>query len=226
MREHRVSAVIFDMDGVITNTMPDHFQAWKRALASAGVSVTHEDIYSREGQPGKISIEELSRKYGKTFSNKEKERILEEKEACFRDIRHVRFIPNSRSFINKLHKGRFRLALVTGTSRTEVERILPESLLKKFETVVTGDDVHHGKPHPEPYLLALRALNLSADQAIVLENAPFGIASAKAAGLRCLALQTSLPAEYLKEADAVFASIQELTGKISFERPYENSHSQ
>ena len=73
----------------------------------------------------------------------------------------------------------------------EVKKILPSELFNRFEAVVSGSDVTNGKPHPEPYLKALKKLELAPQHAVVVENAPFGIASAKAAKLQCLAIETS-----------------------------------
>ena len=211
-----VHAVILDMDGVITNTMPDHFRSWKIILNKIGISVTHSDVYSREGQRGIHSVRELSAQYGVRVNNAQAHKILKEKEAYFKRIIRLRFIVGARTFLKQLRKNNFRLALVTGTSHHEMCRILPESIRRLFSVIVTGSDVRHGKPHPEPYLKSLKKLKLKADEAVVIENAPFGIRSAKRAGLRCLALETSLPRKYLKEADAVFGSIKELSGRIHF----------
>jgi beta-phosphoglucomutase len=76
--------------------------------------------------------------------------------------------------------------------------------------------VQNGKPHPEPYLKALQKLSLKPSQAIVFENAPFGIRSAQSAGLVCLALETSLPRAFLKKADEVFCSFKDMQSKITF----------
>ncbi|MBL8013999.1 MAG: HAD family phosphatase, partial [Candidatus Omnitrophica bacterium] len=124
----------------------------------------------------------------------------------------------SRSFLKNLNKQGFRLALVTGTARHEVLRMLPRNIFNLFEVVVCGCEVKNGKPHPEPYLKALRDLKMNAEDAVVIENAPFGIKSAKSAGLRCLALETSLPREFLKEADKVFNSFAHITSAVHFLR--------
>lgn len=211
----RVQAIIFDMDGVITNTMPDHYHSWKAVLETMGIPVNYYDIYSREGQPGIHTIRELSAQRGKAIDDGEARRVLRKKEELFKKIVRLRFIPGARSFIRRLHREQFRLSLVTGTACHEMHRILPESLRKLFSVIITGDDVLHGKPHPEPYLKSLKELKLKAKDAVVIENAPFGIKSAKAAGLRCLALETSLPRKYLREADAVLKSIKELSHKVS-----------
>ncbi len=211
-----VHAVILDMDGVITNTMPDHFHSWKVILNQIGIPVTHHDVYCREGQRGIHSVRELTAKYGKPVADGQAHKILRKKEIYFKRIVRLRFIAGARTFLKQLHRNNFRLALVTGTSRHEMCRILPASLRRLFTVIVTGSDVRHGKPHPEPYLLSLKKLGLKANEAVVIENAPFGIQSAKRAGLRCLALETSLTRKYLKEADAVFGSIKELSGNVRF----------
>lgn len=212
----KLKAVIFDMDGVITNTMPYHFRAWKTALAQEGIAVTEHDIYSREGQRGIHSVIEIFTAYEKPFTQAKAKTILTHKEALFKKIVKTRFIAGARRFLRDLHRRGFRLALVTGTSRHELRRILPASLYNLFAIIVTGTDVQNGKPHPEPYRKAVKQLNVFLHQTIAIENAPFGIRSAKAAGLRCLALETSLPKKYLKAADEIFKSYKEIKRKIQF----------
>ena len=85
-----------------------------------------------------------------------------------------------------------------------------------FDVTVTGSDVRKGKPHAEPFLKALQQLGVNAKQAVVLENAPFGIEAAKRAGLFCIALQTSLPRKYLSRADVTFESYAQLHKSITF----------
>lgn len=210
-------AIILDMDGVITNTMPDHFHSWKVILHKTGIPVTHYDVYCREGQRGIHSVRELTAQYGKPVDDRQAHKILKKKEVYFRKIVRLRFILGARTFLKRLYRDNFRLALVTGTSHHEMCRILPGSIRRMFSVIVTGSDVRHGKPHPEPYLKSLKRLKLKASEAVVIENAPFGIRSAKRAGLRCLALETSLPRKYLREADAVFGSIKELSNGIYLE---------
>ena len=215
----KVRAVIFDMDGVITDTMAYHMRAWRIIFARHGVRVSKNDIYKREGQKGISSVQEIFGDYGKPFHLSEGRKILLEKEELFKRIVKKRFIVGSRHFLKMLNRRGFRLALVTGTARHEVHKILPREIFQLFDVVVCGCDVQNGKPHPEPYLTALKKLRLQAGQSVVIENAPFGIRSAKAAGIRCLALETSLPKSYLKKADAVFHSFAHLRSKACFEFP-------
>ena len=204
------------MDGVITNSMPDHFRAWKKVLANEGVHVSHFDIYCREGQRGINSIEELFAEKKKPYTLQKARELLQKKEHLFKKIVKRRFIPGTRSFLKFLHNDQYRLALVTGTSRHELHQVLPDHLYDLFDVVVTGNDVQNGKPHPEPYLRAIRKLKIKPSEAVVVENAPFGIRSAKAAGLTCLAIATSLTKKHLGEADHVFTGIDELRRKINF----------
>jgi len=211
-----VDAIIFDMDGVITHTMPDHFRAWSQVLKNIGLSVSRHDIYKREGQRGITSIQELFRENGKTLSKQTAADLLRKKEVLFKKIVRRRFVPGSRLFIQALNRERIRLGLVTGTSRDEMLRILPKNLRNCFDIIVTGNDTVSGKPHPAPYRRVLKKLRIPPDQTVVIENAPLGIRSAKAAGCRCLALSTSLPKQYLGEADHIFDSFQTLRRRINF----------
>ena len=213
MRLH-IQAVIFDMDGVITDTMPYHFRVWKDLFAREGIQVTREDIYKREGQKGIESVREIFGEYGKVYNHAHAQNLLRDKEEIFKKVFKRRFIVGSRSFIHRLHAQGFKLALVTGTSRREAVKLLPVDLYNLFDVSVCGCEVANGKPHPEPYKTALKKLNLKSSQAVVIENAPFGVRSAKTAGLKCLGLETSLPKKYLKEADAVFSSFKDLSCHI------------
>ncbi|KKM03430.1 hypothetical protein LCGC14_1774540, partial [marine sediment metagenome] len=105
----------------------------------------------------------------------------------------------------------YSLALVTGTRLEVVKKVLQMGLDDVFKIVITGEMVSNGKPDPEPYLKAVNELGVNKKDCLVVENAPAGIASAKNAGLTCFAVQTSLPGEYLKDADKIFQSIDELS---------------
>jgi beta-phosphoglucomutase len=209
-------AVIFDMDGVITNTMPDHYKAWKKVLKEEGIIVDKFEIYRREGQKGIDSVREIFIKYQKPSNNETILRLLREKENYFNRNAKVLFISGARKFIDDLYKNKFQLGLVTGTSFPEVKKILPASTFNKFSAIITSSNVKNGKPHPEPYIKALKALKIKSTDAIVIENAPLGIESAKRAGILCIGLETSLPKRYLRQADVICTSIKQLRTKLRF----------
>ena len=203
-------AIIFDMDGVITNTMPYHFDAWLQIFKTAGIKVNCYDVYKREGQDGLSSIKEIFKEHNISFSLKLAKGLLRRKETLFKKTVKIKFIKGARPFIRRLKRHKLRLGLVTGTSRQEMEKILPLAIRRLFNVVVTGDEVWKSKPHPEPFLKALKMLKLNRREVIVIENAPFGIRSAKKAGLYCIALETSLPRRYLSGADVIISSFREL----------------
>ncbi len=211
-----VHAVVFDMDGVITDTMSYHMRAWREVLLRHGLAVMKNDIYKREGQKGLDSLKEIFKDYEKPFDLALGRKILLEKEELFKKIVKKRFIAGSRSFLKELKRRGFKLALVTGTARHEVHKTLPDEIYGLFDAVVCGCDVQNGKPHPEPYRTALKKLKLKPSQAVVIENAPFGIQSSKAAGMRCLGLETSLPGDFLTQADVVFSSYKHLKQHAEF----------
>ena len=217
-KHFKISTLIFDMDGVITDTMPYHFRAWKSIFASEGIKASHEDIYKREGQKGIDSVREIFTEKKRLYTEIIAKRLLQDKERLFKRIFKRKFIAGSRKFIKKCHTQGFKLALVTGTSRHEAQKLIPKELWNCFDVTVCGSDVTNGKPDPEPYLKAMARLNIKPKEAVVFENAPFGIRSAKAAGIVCMALETSLPSFYLKGADAVFPSFKTMESKVTFKR--------
>jgi len=205
-----VSAVIFDMDGVITHTMPAHARAWKKVLAQEGLGVKDHDIYKREGQRGLTSVQEIFAEFGRPCPAATARRLLRQKERLFKRTVKERYIPGARSFIREIRQREIPMAIATGTSRHECRKILPARLRNLFDVIITGSDVINGKPDPEPYRLALTRLGVTPESALVIENAPLGIRAAKAAGCRCWALSTSLTGDYLKEADKIFNSFRDL----------------
>jgi beta-phosphoglucomutase len=196
-------AIIFDMDGVITMTMPSHFRAWAKVFSDEGIPVSRLEVYKREGQKGLNSVLEIFAQYGKTITLKRAKELLKKKELFFKANTSIRFVPGAKSFIKECHLKGIKLALVTGTARSEVLQILPGDLIGRFDVIVCGSDVKHGKPHPEPYLKAIKKLKVGRGEAFVVENAPFGITSALKAGLFCVAIETSLPRAYLEDANAI-----------------------
>ena len=117
--------------------------------------------------------------------------------------------------LRRLRAARIRLALVTGTSANEVHRFVPRRVRALFRTIVTGDRVRHGKPHPEPYRIAFRRLRAAPGSAIVVENAPYGIRSARRAGAGLIvAIASSLPRAALREADTIVTSSRALASQL------------
>ncbi len=202
------------MDGVITLSMPYHYRALVKVFAEEGVHLSRFDVYEREGQKALDSIFEIFADRGKPMTLPLAKDILARKEKLFNRIIRTKFVPGARTFLRTWRGRGLKMALVTGTARREVVKMLPEQVLSCFDIMVCGEDVKNGKPHPEPYQKALGALKVAGGEALVLENAPFGITAAVRAGLKCIALETSLPKRYLKEADIVIKGYTEFNRYI------------
>lgn len=207
-------AVLFDMDGVITDSMPYHFEAWRRIFERYGIFVSREEILKREGERGLVTLETILSEQGRELSQDEIRKALEDKEEIFRSLASPTLFPGADTIVRAIRDRGKRLALVTGTSGREARSNLPADLLACFDVLVSGDMVTQGKPHPEPYRMALGLLGARPNQSLVIENAPYGIESARRAGLRCIAVTTSLPAEYLQRADKTVRDLEELRGLL------------
>lgn len=208
----KYQAILFDMDGVIINSMPYHALAWQKAFDSAGIKVDEIEIYKREGMPGPKSIKEIYNVLGyKIPSESEIVQLKSNKNKFFHEHDlDITFFPEIPELLSKLEDMKIVMGLVTGSNRKSMQMVLKNNIADYFKIIICGDDVKHGKPDPEPYLKGLEALDFNADKVLVIENAPMGIESAKNAGLKCFAIETSLPEEYLERSDKVFKNHKEL----------------
>jgi beta-phosphoglucomutase len=205
-REGGFGAILFDMDGVIVDSMRHHADCWIRVFAEHGVSLSAEDIFLREGMSGIDSIVDIFRSKGGRVPAPDEMRLLQERKHELFERRPIDVFPGMEEMLVYLAGKGVVLGLVTGSLRRSVGHVLPAGLMGLFRSVITVDDIENGKPHPEPYLKGLHDVGFPPEKALVVENAPLGISSARAAGLRCFAIATTLAPVYLETADRVFPS--------------------
>jgi beta-phosphoglucomutase len=206
-------AIIFDMDGVIVDSMPYHFIAWYEALRPFGIRVSCFDVYSKEGERWDKTLDVFFKRANIKPTRKILKQIFSSRQKIFKKYFKRFIFKGTEEFLDHLDKKGYLLGLVTGTPTIEVKKILPKKIQKFFDCIVAGDQVRIGKPHPAPYLKAAKILHCSPGECLVVENAPLGIESAKNAGMFCVALATSLPAQYLSGADIILKELGEM-GKI------------
>ncbi len=207
-------AVIFDMDGVIVDSMPYHFLAWYEVLRTLGIRVSCFDVYSREGERWDRTLKYFLKRGGIEPTKETLNRIFSRRQALFKkDYRGVVFKGAEELLVCLKNKG-YPLGLVTGTPTRELRAILPKRIRSLFDCVVAGDTVKRGKPSPDPYLKAARILSVRPSACVVVENAPLGVESAKRAGMFCVALTTSLPHQYHKRADIIADRLEDVSGII------------
>ncbi|MDD5506410.1 MAG: HAD family phosphatase [Candidatus Omnitrophica bacterium] len=210
----RPEAIIFDMDGVIVDSMPYHFIAWYEALRPWGVRVSCFEVYAQEGERWETTLKGLLKREKIKPTKKILREIFNKRQKIFKRYFKRHIFHGAGELLAELKNKGFMLGLVTGSPQNEVKRILPVKLLKLFSAVVAGNQVKNGKPHPEPYLMAARLLGVRPQACLVIENAPFGIISAKQAGMPCIAVSTSLPKEYLAAADIVVNQLNQVSSHI------------
>lgn len=199
----KIEAVIFDFDGVLGDTMEDNFLAWRMAFSDY-IEIREEDYYPLEGMKQIEVARIIAQKYGLKIKEQE---IVDFKNEYYSRNNRFKFYKEIPELIGIL-EGR-KLAIVSASPRKKLEETAGD-FIKKFNVVISAEDTIYGKPNPHPYLAAIDKLKLNPGNCVVVENAPLGIKSAKAAGIYCLALTTTLEDKYLREADIIFNSHKEL----------------
>jgi beta-phosphoglucomutase len=207
-------AALFDMDGVIADTMPLHFESWRRAFEELGISIDQRDVYMREGMTSTAMARDIAGSRGVALSDDVMKKLVDDKTRMFNVMvgECARAYDGVEETLKMLRNNGLKLALVTGSRRESARGVLRKiGLENAFEVLIAAEDVAEGKPGPEPYARAMTILNLPALDCLVVENAPLGVMSAKAAKAGyVIALATTLDASCLAQADEVVPSFSEL----------------
>lgn len=200
----RFKAVLFDMDGVVIDSMKYHAESWVRIFSQLGLKVTENDIFLKEGIKPSELITETFKEFGHhSLSETEIVDILEKKVKYFWGKYHPLPYPEAIDCFNELEKLDYRMAIVSGSTRLSVETVMENfSLSRYFEVIIHSDLISIGKPHPMSYLTAMEKLHLEPEECLCIENAPYGIRSARSAGIFTAALTTTLEEDILYEAGA------------------------
>lgn len=175
---------IFDLDGTLIDTMPLHYRAWDAAMRAAGLSVQLDEelFYSLGGVPTRQVARRIADHYGLTI---DVEKVFHEKESLFKEVqKDARMIAPTVEFAREAAKTH-PMAVASGGPRDIVRRSLELSgLLPLFNAVVSADDVVHGKPAPDMFLLAAKLIGVEPSRCLVFEDAEPGIQAALAAGMK------------------------------------------
>ena len=212
-----IRAILFDMDGVIVDSMKFHALSWKKVFFENGVHLEDSDIFVREGMSGPASIADIFKEKGISVPDDAViDKMIHRKHTFFEDY-SVSLYPLVTEILTYLKQRGKLTGLVTGSGRRAVNHAIPPEVMSLFDAIVSSDDVSRGKPDPEPYIQALHKLSILPDEAIVIENAPLGLASACAAGIHCIAVETTLPARFLDQAQKVFVNHRKLLDYLRFQ---------
>ena len=189
----QLKAVLFDMDGVLFNSMPYHADAWHKVMERHGLHLSREEAYMHEGRTGASTINIVyQRQYGKDATPEMIESIYAEKSAEFSTHPEPERMPGAWEVLQKVKAAGLIPVLVTGSGQHSLLNRLAHNFPGMFQRdhMVTAFDVKYGKPHPEPYLMGLEKAGVQANEAIVVENAPIGVQAGTAAGIFTVAVNT------------------------------------
>jgi beta-phosphoglucomutase family hydrolase len=196
-----IRGAIFDFDGVIVDSHPVHVRAWKEFLASAGKTVSEEQLqFVLDGR----TRNDILRHFLGEMDDVQMAEYGLRKEQYFRnEAAHVRTAEGLLDFLEFLQSEQLALAVASSGSRSRIHFLLQRfGLTKYFREVVTGDQVEQGKPHPAVFLKAALQLGIDPAELIVFEDAVSGVKAARSAGMKCIGIARQDRASILLAAGA------------------------
>ena len=209
-------AVLFDMDGVLYDSMPNHAIAWQRSMAIFGIHMTEADAYATEGARGIDTIRKMvQQQKGEEITLERAQEMYDEKTRQFHAMGEAPLMPGILGLMENIHQQGLQIGVVTGSG----QRPLINRLVHDFgnyldeQHIVTAYDVKRGKPHPDPYLMGMEKAGTKPWETIVIENAPLGVSAGVAAQTFTIAVNTGpLPDQALSErgADLLFRKMTDL----------------
>jgi len=200
--------ILWDMDGVISDSYSFHFVAWQETFAKRGIKFTKKDFTQLFGTRNDFIISSIM---GRELPEEDVKSMAQEKEENFRRkaTGNIKSFPGVVRLLNALKKGNFKLGLVSSAPKENIDLVLSElNLAGIFDCIVFGQEVSQSKPGPQIYLLAAKKLEVTPNDCVVIEDSPLGVKAAKTAGMKCLAITNAHPRQKLNEADKVVDSLE------------------
>ncbi len=208
-----IDAVVFDFDGVIADSERLHLRALTAAFAERGWTLTEADYFTHYlGYDDRGCIAAFAQREGLAIAPDAAAAVLEDKTRRYLALLAAGDVlfPTARTCIERL-AAHIPLAIASGSLRGEIEHILSANGLRHHFTIIVGaDDVVEGKPAPESYARAVTALGVTPGRTVAIEDSPWGLQSARGAGLHTIGISTSYPRAALTDADHVIDSLDEI----------------
>lgn len=198
-----IKAVIFDLDGVLVDSLPYHYQAFKQIFSDRGINYTLEQ-FKKDVAKGAGAI--FKSQLGEACDTN---RLKEEKLELMKKM-DVRLKPGALKLLQQLKTRGIIIAIASGGARNFVDFITRKHGLDKFcKAILAGEDVSRHKPSPEIFLLTAERLAVKPSGCVVVEDAGDGVHAAKAAGMKCIAFEDEKYCQNLAGADAVIDNLEE-----------------
>jgi HAD superfamily hydrolase (TIGR01509 family) len=210
INRNNTDALMFDLDGTLTNNMPLHRQAWRLFGGKYGLEFTDE--WFHQNCSGKTSRHIITQFFGEV-TPEQQQAFFAERFAFYQDIfrESGREIEGLTPFLHEVGKTGIKLALATSgsppTRKLQLEKL---GLEDAFDVVIGSEDVTNTKPHPEPYLLGAKALRFSPQRCIAFEDSPTGVLSAQNAGMEVVGVLSTHTADELSGVDTTIDDYTEI----------------
>jgi beta-phosphoglucomutase family hydrolase len=205
-----LEAVLWDMDGVIADTADYHYGAWQEVLKERGVAFSKEQFMKLFGQRHDTIIKFA---LGEKTPLKDIDVISEKKQAIYRRnvAKNIVPLPGAVELIKSLNRHKIKTAIASSAVPQNIAVIVRGlGIENSFQAIVFGTEVAEGKPSPQIFLLAAQKLHVKPDNCVVIEDAIAGVAAAKRAGMKCVAVTNSHPGHRLKDADLIVDSLEQV----------------
>ncbi len=205
-----IKAVLFDMDGVLSDSEPHHIKAFKELFRRHGIKLTNKDTTDIFGRFDDDIIRDLCKK--KKVKCNVNRWYLEKREIVVSLLKKLPIpsFPDAIGLVKRVSKS-YKVGIGTSSSREEINVVLKKLNIKKYFDVILGrEDVRQHKPSPELYIKLAKKLRVNPSECVVIEDSVAGVEAAKRAKMKCIAVLNSFPASKLKKADLI---VKQLTDK-------------
>ncbi len=213
-----IKAAIFDVDGVLADSIPMHFNIWKNVLKECGVDIEYKEWMPFIGRIGPDFIRHINESRGLDLDPIElRDRKHDITEKLYTS--DLNLFKGAKELLKALHDHGYKLAVGSSEWRNNVMHLLKRFSVDSYFSAILGlEDIENHKPEPDIYLKAAKHLGVEPSQCVVFEDSLTGVKAAKNAGMKCIAVETSFPEKDLAEADIVVKSLQEKEKIIEFIR--------
>lgn len=208
-----IKAILWDLDGVIVDSFDGHYRACSRIFAELGEQFTLEDFRRTFGMNNRNVFKTL---LARELSEEEFQRLSERKEQYYRaGIRdNARLLPGVAGWLERFDRMGMKQAVASSAPQENIDVNLDALGIRGWFAAVASGETLQSKPNPAVFLLAAQLLGAAPDESLVIEDAVPGVAAAKSAGMRCLAVLTTNPAEKLAQADLIVQDLSHFTGEM------------